>query len=683
MVLPPTLEGVLAVPELLELVIPYLSSQDLARLCTTNKNHHRDLFPFLWRHLILTSRSIGLNQSTFVKYAHLIQSLDCSRADASTIQAFNYILSVSKPTRQMLDHLLWSSGQSQILLRPCDQPTHAYQQIQPNVYQVHPIYGLRRLNFLLKQTPVYIATPDSLPGDQGAYEKVEDEDEERYLRRIRSSQEALGSGAKMVDLLQLTPRLTHLSIPSNVLTRLVVDSITTKFFETLTRGLPQLESLTIESRVSGHYVSLERTLILLVRSLELPRLVELHCKFEVSKKHLETDTDDEEDEVIANFSDHYQELRKKSFQACLARLHDRAPERIPRRLQSLQLPNGLWPLDFLVPFFKTCVGEGVVGGSRGIRELAIPWIDHGNPMSDQTDLTPLDLSDAVRESCGSTIQHLTAVPLAQVFRRIDYTEDMKLFLRACDRGPGLKTFICQNGIEWQSHEIPDLVVKHAETLEVLIIHGSTTGDRGLAKIAQQCKSLRILHAPWFEDVNLDQSAVASSSVRWASAGTLTSLCVSMGKPLHHRVELDEPGYAESFHDLETHYWNLGGMTQLQDLTLGYSYLGHKAVVSLTDLMSEEKKTGGCLEYLAELQHLRRLCLRQDFWTRLDIEEIRFMARNWRNLEVITFRTNNIPFMRLYLAQVFCWRELKRFLPRVEYRFLHSDVSDVVIDTENN
>ena len=107
------------------------------------------------------------------------------------------------------------------------------------------------------------------------------------------------------------------------------------------------------------------------------------------------------------------------------------------------------------------------------------------------------------------------------------------------------------------------------------------------------------------------------------------------------------------------------------MTLGYGTTGIRTNISLTDLVLSSGKVEGCLEHLTRWKKLRHLWLMHDFWSRMGEPEIEFIAEHWPQLKKITFRTNDVDWLKTYMKDMYYWRKLKRLLPDLEYAFLPS------------
>jgi len=445
-------------------------------------------------------------------------------------------------------------------------------------------------------------------------------------------------------VLRTSTRLTHLSIPAYILLR-KHDNCQRHFLGMLAKSnLPYLQSLIVssEDNFSSEPISLNIGLMLLCRALELKDLVELRCGFEIQFFK-------SSGEITAAKEEKYQEERAKTFQNCLTTLQTREPDRESCRLKTLQLPSTLWPLEFLVPFFTNCV--------HGIERLAVPMFSRKN---DEESIGRL--VNAIKRSCPS-IKHIEAIMTLRMSDRCHTKQSVQALLQAATGGHGLVSFETSD-VSWHETHYHQLLL-HQATLERVISEDMIQyGDAGLIRIMETCSNLKVVHAPWFEDPLLGQGMV-NSSFSWKCKG-LTTLCVSMGNP-------DSTAAAKS-----AHYLALGQLTQLMDLTLGYSPKTGRVSdehPSFMDLLLEDGHAdglqGGYLGLLVRLKELRRLCLFQDFWTCLTMNEIKFMAENWPRLESITFITEDVEWLKKYLEVIVCWKELKVLRPGIEYRVMNS------------
>ncbi|KAG0042404.1 hypothetical protein BGZ83_000501 [Gryganskiella cystojenkinii] len=626
-------KSVLGITELLEHIVQYLCPIDISQLMQTHKQANLDLLPYLWQHIPATLTGAISMSPMLMKNVHLIHSIDLDiPTTASAFQLLQSAFKASSTLQQSRDNLLWAEGRSHKLTVI---PEGEDQNSEEHLRQVSRC-GLRRLNcafdgFTTQAAPIFL---DFDPDEDDEYV-----DWDQYT-----------TNCGLVELIRISPLLTHLTLYGKIL--LSQSTAQTGLLDCLALTLPNLEHLTVTLAFKDPYVPVETALVFLARSLELPNLVELHCDFEIPIGEVEddSDTDDEPKD------------RLSLFRACLSRLQRRPRHRIPRRLKSLTLPRTVWPLDFLVPFFRDCV--------KGIEALDVPWID----LTEEQTRTLLEFEEALRQS-SPAIQHVHSCLLRQ--RNIESVA-LEAIMRASESGPGLKSFSTWDGMIWTEERFPDLLIKHRATLEVVVADGLAEGDAEFVKVIKSCKNLKVLYAPWFENRTV-MEAVVNENVEWACL-RLKSLCLCLGMPVHYQGLVVE----ESYRHLKSYYENVAKLTELEDWTLGYAYNGHRAPISLTDLtLGDGNSGGGFLHLLTGLKNLRRLCLWHDFWTRMGVEEVRFMATHWPQLESITFRTNDIVWLEQKVLKEYAWRELSRLLPKLEYRFLESPVDDADQDTNYN
>ncbi|KAG0044089.1 hypothetical protein BGZ83_010671 [Gryganskiella cystojenkinii] len=616
---PPTFESVFAIPELQALILQYFSSQDISRLSRSCKQMHQDLFLPLWRHIppkeavhLLYASVLGIN-------VHLIQSLDLSKMDSYYVVHYINAMKKSELLQRSNERTLWDSG------------------------TVHRLKTVPLPDCLI-QAFTTTTTATTTTTTTSTTKPTARNHEPNTLSRRWKNDSCL---AHLTQLIQLTPRLTVLKIPGHMLLPSCEKSLSS-FLHLLANNLIKLQSLTITiegcgtCNCQGHYASLETALLFMCRSLELPDLVELRCDFEVAKL---SNRDDLRDRTSRKIKEKIPQL----FQACLVTLQDRSPTRIPHRLKTLQLPNTVWPLGFLVPFFETCIdGEDLV-------RLSVPWINshHGG-------WAVSELEDAIKTSCPG-IQHVEAKRLQHRDRRCGTRDSLGAVLKACEFGPGLKSITTCN-VAWQEIKFAERLASHFhETLEEIVCLGNVAGDPGLMEIMEKCRNLKTVHAPWFHDKRANEGVVTSSP-KW-NCMHLTSLCLSMGPYSRHSAE-----------DLERYYKSLGRLEHLVDLTLGYDYetpTPSSTAAAPTDLMMNDGQGGGYLAHLIGLRSLRRLCLQHDFWLAMGLAEIKFMDQHWTLLESITFLTENSEWLRRLLNSLYCWQELKRLRPSLEFKIVKS------------
>ncbi|GJJ74946.1 hypothetical protein EMPS_07304 [Entomortierella parvispora] len=623
----PTLATIFSIRELLEHVISYLPLQDRRELSLTSKQMSMDISPFLWRD-IPTEFSNQLPQASILdKYVHLIQSINFSKAGMARIVIFADALLNSKAIQQCNDDLIWASGLVH-RLKTSDRPSEGQQPQQR--------YGLRRLSFL---------KPFSYLGSKHREEVWPLSEEGLFAQPISWSDGTYFH--QICRILRISPRLTHLEVPAYILLR-KNDNNQRAFLGMLTKNhLPYLQSLIVASQESylSAPVSLNVGLMLLCRALELKDLVELRCGFQILASK------SADDDLLLK-KQRYLEERLKTFENCLTTLQTRELDRIPHRLKTLQLPNTVWPLEFLIPFFRHCVS--------GLERLAVPWLDS------RVDLGCADnLVNSIRSSCPS-IRHIEAMMTGRLRKECHAELSTMALVQAAYGGQGLLSFETYD-VPWEGMKLQRLLL-HEATLEKIIAEDRHhRGSPILMKLISSCPNLKVVHAPWFEETRIIRKS-AHHNFTWKCKG-LTTLCMSMGEP-------DGTTFGRA-----AYYEALGELTQLRDLTLGYKDVTRFTIEegpSYTDLLlGRDWRLGepqtGYLECLMDLKQLRRLCLVQDFWTCLTIHEIMFMAEHWPRLELITFITDDVDWLEKYLGVISCWKELKLLLPGIEYRVINKPV----------
>ncbi|GJJ74949.1 hypothetical protein EMPS_07307 [Entomortierella parvispora] len=451
---------------------------------------------------------------------------------------------------------------------------------------------------------------------------------------------------QLILLFQQTPFLTDLTIPADMLE--YEARYLNSFLNAITFSLPRLEKFVMET-VGDHYVPLTASVVLVERCMGLPNLIKLDCKFEARQS---------EEYIIG--SEEWESL----FDQTLDLLQRRPPHRRSDKLKFLRLPCTIYPIDFLVPFFRDCVPD--------LEELSVPFFDD---ILDGTRWKAEDLRKAVRSSCPS-MKKVTAPLYTQKYPDADFiTLPVKTILEGCSSkdgvngGAGLRSLVLTDGnLDWI--QIGSALEPHLMTLQELTSFIGGQRFAGLGLLVQCCKNLKVLNMNWHNS-KPGGYPLEWWPDRWICQG-LRKLCVQMEEPAHHLCP-PPPKVArhKSWEHVVRFYKAIGRLEELEELTLGYGTPGIRTNISLTDLMLTAGKVEGCLGYLTRWRKLKHLRLMHDFWSRMGEPEMEFIAEHWPQLKEITFRTNNTEWLRTYMKDMYCWRKLKRLLPDLEYTFLHS------------
>ncbi|KAG0048272.1 hypothetical protein BGZ83_006734 [Gryganskiella cystojenkinii] len=607
-----SVEAFFSIPELLVLLAQFLQPQDLSRLARSNRHLHCIFNEQLWNHIPAdkASRVISFSDPALLSQrVHLIHSFDLSLADPSTLPCIILAMESSQILQQQRFRR-WSCLSAPI--------------------------GLTKLSLVINK-PIVTADPIE-PASQ-----------------TFADQWTMSDAVKLVSLLTQTQFLTHLSVPGDIL--LPDCESSPLFMLALSSSVPCLQHLTVSLEPEEmFFVPLSVALELLTRALELPDLVELYCDFEVESPKSRSFINNANAEEMAQ--------RKALFMSCLCELLARPEHRTATRLTSLQLPCSFWPLDFLVPLFDTCI--------RDLKRLSVPWIrDHDDEKTDDfRDVkTVEDFQEILAKSCSATLRHVT-VSCTKTERwdhRPQYIEtSINTVLRACGTGPGLASFVCAEGLEWQEYSFPFTVVNlYSETLEVIVHQGTMVEDasNAIERMVTRCPNLTALSLPWFEGRVL--SEVVSSSSTWA-CDRLKVLSMSVGDPPHHR-----------------HAGDGGDILDIAVKISSIPFTVRSPRISITDFMLDDGEGGGYLGQLANLKKLRHLCLMHDFWSRMGAPEIQFIINEWPLLRKITFRTHNLGYLKTFLQEMFCWRQLKRSRPEIEFGFIEFAADTEVLETAWN
>ncbi|GJJ74950.1 hypothetical protein EMPS_07308 [Entomortierella parvispora] len=589
-----------AIPELIHLLGQSLPIRELAQLVRTNRANFETFTPFLWRSIPQQKACAMSLSPSLSKRVHLIQCVDLSYNDLNTMSALNIAMEFSKE------------------LRSCRQAAQYGTKID------HTGSGLRSLHFVVDKSD---STPSRLPPiawSKNIYEQL-------------------------IMLLQQTSFLTCLSVPADILE--YEPRHLNAFMNALTFSLPGLQRLTI-SRKRKIFISLQSSLVVVGRCLELMNLDTLLCEFEPNQN---------ETYPIGS------EVWRTLFAQCLDQLQGRLPHQRSNKLRKLRLPCTIWPLDFLVPFFKDCVHD--------LETLFVPYFDV--PV-DWVQQTGNDLREAIQSSCPN-IKSVTVCRYTQPYQRDGYiTLAVKTILESCaskgDAGDavvetGLQSFDATDSVlDWT--QIESALEPHFQTLRVLSSKVGGQHLAGLGLLVQRSEKLRILNMNWSYKTPGGYPLDKWPS-EWVCRG-LRVLCVQMKDPAYGiDPTASEEAKQQNWEQVNRFYLAIGQLEALEDLTLGYGASSFTSFMRLPDLLLTFQNTEGCLWYLTRWKKLRRLRLMNDFWSRMGEAEIDFISEHWPQLVDLTFRTDDIDWMRKFLNTMHCWRMLKRQLPNLAFSFIKS------------
>ncbi|GJJ74951.1 hypothetical protein EMPS_07309 [Entomortierella parvispora] len=592
-----------AIPELQHLLGQNLPIHTLSQLVRTNKASYAMFTPILWQSIprqLACEVSLSPLLSTRV---HLIQSMDLSDSDYGIIKAMISAMEDSVELRRRRQAAQAGDGNG-----------HS------------GMGGLRFLTF----------TGDNVPALSVSMSPMSP-------LRIKWSRKI---NEMAIALLHQTPFLTHLSVPSNVLG--YEPKHLNRFLNALTFSLPRLQSLVI-STDSGDYVSLESSLVLVERCLELPHLTTLSCKFEPKQT---------EDYPIGG--DRWRDL----FAHTLDQLRERLSYRRSDKLKILQLPCTIWPLDFLVPFFEDCVHD--------LETLGVPFFDES---IDNSQWRSDDLCKALQSSCPG-IKKVNVPSYTQAYPRGDFLAlAVESVLKGCaskdkiGTETGLHSLVFINGdMNWDP--IGSALEPHLETLEELTSYFGGQHFTGLGLLVQRCENLKVLNMNWCFQIS-GGYPLEQWPDTWACQG-LRKLCVQIAEPAHEKhPPLSKEARQKRWHHLKRFYKAIGQLETLEELTLGYGSLDTRANLWLPDLMLISGNVEGCLGYLTRWTRLRRLRLMHDFWSRMGHAEVTFMAEHWPQLKDITFRTSDVDWQVKFIRDMHCWQVLKGRLPDLTFTILKS------------
>ncbi|GJJ74952.1 hypothetical protein EMPS_07310 [Entomortierella parvispora] len=451
--------------------------------------------------------------------------------------------------------------------------------------------------------------------------------------------------SQVTTLLQ-TPFLSRLTVHCKMLE--FGPQYLTSFYNTLTLSVPGLQHFVMEGNGEA-FPHLGLSLDLVARCLELPNLVSLVCNFEPSEFDEEQDLHGTE----------WEEL----FALTLERLEGRLPHQKSNQLRKLQLPCMIWPPDFLVPFFEDC--------GLDLEELSVPLF-HDFPEGCEYKID--DLREVLRSSCPNIKK--IAIPKHSRGYEWDYyaTLAVKTVLEACTptngtgAGTSLQSLVAaSSSLDWT--QIGPLLEPHIQNLRELTSNGDREQFAELDQLVRRSKNLKVLDMEWH--FRTSGYPFERWPDIWICQG-LRKLNVRMAIPAHRTspAPSDEVGML-SRHHLKQFYKAIEQLEALEDLTLDYGFSYTRDDIWITDLLLPTNEVEGYLSDLTRWKKLRHLRLRSDFWSRMGDPEIKFMAKHWPQLESITFRTDDVPWMEKFLNIMHCWQTLVRLLPNLVFKCLKS------------
>ncbi|KAF9572401.1 hypothetical protein EC968_009975 [Mortierella alpina] len=411
----------------------------------------------------------------------------------------------------------------------------------------------------------------------------------------------------LATLLDRNRRLTHLTLPLEFAT-LGFGTKPAAVLVALSR-LEKLQQLTI---VSWEECDTRDMALLLQACLPLPNLTELFLDVDWQWSDYGAGSTSLLKRIIKDasterFSQHPRASKIKSLRTPINRSEEVDP------LPLLLLQSDLLDLE-------TC---------------GIPWF------SEKTD--PKEIERVVREHCPN-LKHLTCPSYKYQW---EYGMMSDAFLRGCS---GIQTFSSE--LYFSDDVVSSLVSLHHKTLEVFELkEGYHVSSRDLQAVLTQCKHLKRFSVTDPDSrkstISIDFADVAKGE--WACMG-LTHLSLilnrcpkeggewgrSESESESDEEEAENPVKAsEMAAEAKRVYAQIGRLEKLEVLELDVDVSPDRGAYEgdyAWDLTFFRNK--GCLRQLAGLKNLKRLSLKEDFWSKMRWREMEFMLKHWPLLSEI-------------------------------------------------
>ncbi|KAG0222437.1 hypothetical protein B0O80DRAFT_454973 [Mortierella sp. GBAus27b] len=619
---PSPLQSILDVPELIEMVAQCLSPREIMECMATSKAFSRLFEPFLWRNVVLEHPLP--EPSILIRNRHHIRSL--------SVGCYDYT-ALSTIADGLPDPIFLSGAGTS---NASDNPSPVDNGILPRLRYIHI---------------------DACE----AGEDMEWQQKSTCLDFI-------------LRILNQSPNLTHVTVPGLFLDHRHPLVHAQGFLHTIANRLPYLKELKIHN---GH-VEPEVGLELLKICFNHPNLVSLHCDFDLGG------------EKYPNFQKAYPTYDPglTTFLSALEDDKNKSAESdkpaAGTQIQALALPkiHGGYPVPFLCALLKSHLPN--------LERFRVPSIGGDGPYKDP-------FKEAVAQGCPK-LQHIECSWYSD---DVETQEAITGIITACSEW-GLKSFYCWKHEsdaygESEGHILETLLSYHQETLEQIILEDYNGNNcYSLGNIMYKCKNLKKLKiAP---RTSSDAGVVVfHHKIRkeWACSD-LKELELTFDQA---RVYEDDDQYEDASEDSEiesdnefmtcTTGWGDGQARHyaaVQDWTDRMSRRAYGRIGELSKLetlrLSDNNCRGWCgdsddyvehsltlrrgwLSQLDGLKELRHFAMGTDFWSKMDLAEIKFMNANWPKLEKISFRTGSEEDLEDILGERH-WKWLKETRPYLQF-----------------
>lgn len=615
------------VPELVELIVQYLSSQDIVHCMATSKAFAYQFEPLLWRNVVLK----GSRPAP--------QSLTCNRHRIRSLSVYrNDYLNLCTISQGLPDPIpLIGSGSA-----PGPQSCRLINNLP--VTNVNTFYRLRTLY-------------------------------------IENSWPALGCGWEqtVVDvdsslrILLQAPNLTHVTIPGRCLDHRHATVHARKLLYAIAHRLPRVQHLGIEADNVEPEIGLE----LLRICFNHPQLVELHCEFEIGAKY------------SASHFYSAQLCYDPRFDSFLLALENDNKERTATgkppagsRIKTLVLPrvyNG-YPVTFLCTLLRSHLPnlEGFhvprIDGPRQISyvDSVKDAIAQGCPKLQRIRCSWYDLfavfygDKNTRDAIHGVIEGCKEWGLKSFHTR-----------RLVDPRDNESQSVMATLLTYQSKTLEDVELVDCEEVR----------HRDLVNLFHKCKNLKRVN---IEANELGAVAISFNDVisaEWACRDlrelqlVLSRPCFDLDGGYSEPANASESGRkddnSDNQYDDDDDYYDrydawmrgmakkvygqIGRLVKLETLSLG----GHgceKPLSPMQDFEYDLTLKHGWLAELAGLKDLRHFGMDTNFWSRMGQAEVEFMDTHWPKLERITFGYNVLEL----ITKKPHWQWLQKKRPQLKY-----------------
>ncbi|KAG0048820.1 hypothetical protein BGZ83_006282 [Gryganskiella cystojenkinii] len=311
---------------------------------------------------------------------------------------------------------------------------------------------------------------------------------------------------------------------------------------------------------------------------------------------------------------------KPTFQRVLDTLHHhKTTGRFPEGLRELELPSNFerYPEMFLIPFFKL--------GFPSLTTFHVPRIEE--------EVDGMDFEWTMDEFMPA-LQHIRM--RGNEPEDYDYCT-IQAVIRCCDEGLESLELSIMN---WSNLKITAMHQRFALKC-ILLQDMEELESRDVQIILTLCPNLEHFKDYDIFEIDGDDESLEPEEDEFYEVEAnfsclgLRTLYLTVSSPVGKRFHREEENTL-------AFYWQVGRLTELEELTLGYQPYWVAEDDTRQDFTLDQHK--GRLIELQELKKLRRLHLQGLMWNKIGQAEVEWMAREWPSLERVTVSSRNRPLI---------------------------------------